>query len=135
MSSARAIDLLAGHFAICRLDAEAPAPEWATRGAVASITRTPDELSIVCADAHVPPGVRASRQWRALRLRGPLDVHLVGVLLSVATPLAAAGVSIMTLATFDTDYVFVRDAQLAPALAALRAAGHEIHATTTAGAP
>ena len=53
----------------------------------------------------------------------------------MCVPVAAAGVSIMTVATFDTDYVFVREAQLAPALAALRSAGHVIHTTTTTGAP
>ena len=127
----REIDLLPDQCAFCRLAPDAPTPHWATLGAFASITRTPSELSVVCPSGQVPSGTLASGPWRALRLRGPLDAKLVGVMLSVAAPLAAVGVSIMPIATFDTDYILVRETQLDQALAALRSAGHLVHDITT----
>lgn len=120
------LDVLPDALAICRLGTSAAVPEWATSGPFSSITRTNTELSIICASALVPDGVATSRGWRALVLRGPFDFNLVGVLLAVIDPLAAAGVSIMTIATYDTDYVLVRDHHLQRAIAALANAGHEV---------
>ena len=74
----------------------------------------------------MPSEVKQDRGWRCLRLTGPLDLDLTGVLASVLTPLAAAQVSIFAIATFDTDYVLVREAQLEQAVAALRDAGHQV---------
>jgi hypothetical protein len=91
-----------------------------------SITRTAQELSIVCSESTVPKEVRSEAGFRALRVAGPLDFQLVGILLSLAQPLAEAGVSIFTLSTFDTDYVFVREEHLERARAALAAAGHDV---------
>jgi uncharacterized protein len=111
---------------ICRLAPDAQLPAWATDGALWSVTRTSDELSILCAAAAVPADVRAEGPWRALRVTGTLDFALVGILSSIAAPLAAASVSIYAISTFDTDYVLVRATQLAEAVAALRAAGHTV---------
>ena len=121
------LDVMAEPLAVCRLDAGAPVPAWATAAPFYAVARTADELSVVCAEARVPDGVTASRGWRALQLRGPFPCELVGVLLAVAAPLAEAGVSIMPIATYDTDYVLVREGQLAAALAALGRAGHTVH--------
>jgi len=120
------IDLLSGPLSICRFAADAPIPEWATAAPFFAVTRTADELSIICATDRVPRGVTANGEWRALKLVGPFDFAEVGILLRVAGPLAAAGVSIMPLATYDTDYVLVRAPQLAAAVAALQGDGHEI---------
>ena len=126
MTAPLAIDLLAEPLSICRLDAGAAIPAWATAAPFFTVSRTTDELSIICASTRVPRDVAASGGWRALKLAGPFDFAEVGVLLRVAAPLAAAGVSIMPVATYDTDYVLVRTPQLATAVAALRAAGHEV---------
>jgi len=120
------IYLLSGPLSICRLAAHAPIPEWATAAPFFALTRTADELSIICASDRVPAGVTANGEWRAFRLVGPFEFAEVGILLRVAAPLAAAGVSILPLATYDTDYVLVRTLQLAAAVAALRGDGHEI---------
>lgn len=120
-----AILLLKGCFAVCRLGPDAPVPIWA-RGEFVSITRTAQELSVVCDEAKVPPGVRIERGWRCLKLAGPLDFSLVGVLQSLLAPLAAANVSVFAVSTYDTDYVLVRHADLDRALAALREAGWNI---------
>jgi uncharacterized protein len=83
-------------------------------------------LSIVCDEAAVPADMKQDRGWRCLTLQGPLDLGLTGVLASVLTPLALAQIPIFAIATFDTDYVLVREAQLEQAVAALRDAGHQV---------
>jgi hypothetical protein len=121
--------LLPDLFAVCRLDPKAPLPAWATAGssALVSFTRTASELSTVCAQEHVPEkNVRAERDWRCLMVEGPLDFSLTGVLAALLAPLAEAGVSIFALATFDTDYLLVRAAQLDLAVETLSAAGHPV---------
>jgi len=92
------------------------------------MTQTEDELAVLCLDEAIPPGVRAERGFRALRVRGPLAFSQCGVLAGLAGPLADAGVPILALSTFDTDYVLVRTSDLERARAALRSAGHRIHA-------
>lgn len=111
---------------VARLPADAPIPAWAMAAPFFSITRTPDELSILCPAAQTPAGIRAERGWRCLQVAGPLDFSLVGVLASLLSPLREAGVSVFVLSTYDTDYVLVKETHLSRALASLRAAGHEI---------
>ena len=110
--------------AICRLDASAPIPGWA--GNFFSITRTRDELSIVCPQRDVPAGIQCERDWRALKVAGPLDFTLTGILVGLAAPLAQAGISIFAISTYDTDYVLVKEAKLESAVAVLSQAGHQV---------
>lgn len=112
--------------AVCRLDAASDVPSWATPEGFFSVTRTADELSVVCAEGSVPGGARHEGGWRALKLEGPFEFSEVGVLASVAGPLAEAGVGIFAVSTFDTDYVLVKEERLEAAVAALRERGHEI---------
>lgn len=91
-----------------------------------SITRTPEELSVVVPQEHVPESITCQRDFRALQVAGPLAFDQVGVLASLATPLADAGISIFAISTYDTDYILVRQADLLRALEALRAAGHTV---------
>jgi hypothetical protein len=119
------LDVMPGAYAICRLDADASLPDWATR-AFSSITRTAGELSIVCASGGVPAGVQAQREYRGLVVRGPLDFSLVGIVAQLSATLAAAEISIFVVSTHDTDYLFVRAADLERAIAALRGAGHTV---------
>ncbi len=111
--------------AICRLDGSASVPDWPV-GDFVSITRTRDELSIVCAERAVPSGVKADRGWQALKIEGPLDLALTGVLASIAQPLAEARINLFVISTFDTDYVLVKAEKLDRAIEALRGAGHTI---------
>jgi len=122
----RMLELLRHIYAVCRLDRNAPAPDWATRGPFFSVTRTADELSVVCPDALVPAGVRKESGWRVLMVEGPLDFSLTGVLASLTEPLARAGISVFALSTYDTDYLLVKQEQCEKALQALRAAGYHI---------
>jgi hypothetical protein len=97
-------------------------------GSLVAVTRTRDELSIVCSQRSLPePGPgrpRCELGWRAIAVRGPLDFSLTGVVASLTVPLANAGVPVFVVSTFDTDYVLVKDEHLDAARAALRAAGH-----------
>lgn len=120
------LDRLDGTLAVCRLGADAALADWMWTGPVASVTRTEAELSVVCAEGSVPPGVRAERGWRALRVRGPLVFDLTGVLASLTAPIAEAGVPLFSLSTFDTDVILVRETDLEAAAEALRAVGHEV---------
>ena len=113
-------------FAVCRLDPQAAVPHWVTGGPFLSITRTMDELSVICSEQCVPPDVHCERSWRLFKFEGPFDFAAAGVLVSVAQPLAEAGVSILAVATYDTDYLLVREEQYAIAKAVLTAHGHGI---------
>ena len=121
------LELLPDTLAICRLPADAPVPAWASSPApFLTVSRTADELSITALQSRVPGGVRCERDYQALRVKGTLPPDLVGILLSIAEPLANAGVSIFAISTYDTDYVLLKARDLPAALAALRKAGHQI---------
>lgn len=118
--------VLDGLYAVARLGPEEPLPPWAVGGGFVSITRTEEELSIICEDGSVPDGVRCERGRRALRVAGTLDFAAVGILSRIAVPLADSVVAICAVSTFDTDYLLIRDRDLDRAVAALRAAGFEV---------
>lgn len=123
------LELLPDTFAICRLPAQAALPDWSsTPGSFLTVSRTPDELSITVVQSAVPASTRCERDYRAIRVRGTLSPNLVGILVSIAEPLARAGLSILAISTYDTDYVFVKARDLTAALQALRNAGHQIGA-------
>jgi GNAT superfamily N-acetyltransferase len=117
---------LDGEYAVCRLDVDVALPTWVAGAPFLSITRTADELSVVCREMAVPEGVRCERGWRCLRIAGTLDFSLVGVLASLLTPLATAGVGVFVLSTFDTDYLLVKQTDFPRADEALRKAGHAV---------
>lgn len=113
--------------AVCRLDAGREVPSWVDRSReFTSVTRTMDELSIVCARDDVPEGIPMEGPWRALRVQGPIVMTLIGVVAAVANPLADAGISIFTLSTFDTDYILVHEPDFDAAVGALTQAGHVV---------
>jgi uncharacterized protein len=112
--------------AVCQFPAKAPFPDWAQGEHLLALVRTPQEVTIVCAERFAPPGIKAEPGWRALQVEGPLEFNQVGVLASLAEPLAQAGVSIFAISTFSTDYILVKQSQLDQALQALEQAGHGI---------
>lgn len=113
-----------GRFAVCRLDPASPVPGWLPDQGWSSITRTRAELSIVCEESLVPPSVKRQGGWRQIELAGPFDFALTGILASILNPLAAAGVPIFAISTFDTDWVLIPGEHLEEAKQALAAAGH-----------
>jgi hypothetical protein len=115
-----------GTFGVCKLPAGSAVPDWATAGDVWTVSRTADELSVVCRQDGVPAGVTCEPGWRCLRVAGAMPFTLVGVLASLTAPVARAGVGVFAFSTFDTDYLLVKAADLPAAVAALRAAGHTV---------
>jgi hypothetical protein len=95
-------------------------------GELLSITRTREELSIVCAQQAIPEGITAHGGFCCLKVQGPLDFTLVGILASLALPLAQAGISIFAISTYDTDYLLLPEASLERAVIVLAQSGHTI---------
>lgn len=120
------LSVLKDVFAICRFAPDSPVPAWALAGDLYSITRTTDELSIVCAERHTEQATQATRGWRCFKVHGPLDFSLTGVMASLAAPLAEARISMFVFSTFDTDYLMIKESDLERAIVALTDAGHEV---------
>src|SRR5579863_826456 len=117
---------LAGPYAIVRLAPDAAVPDWATQGEFTSISRSKDELSIVCPADNLPPDVHSTHHWVCLKLEGPFPFSLTGVLLLFIEPLSKNGIPIFAISTYDTDYVLIQEEWAGAALNALQQAGHEL---------
>lgn len=119
------LQAIAGEYAICRLPAGNPWPNWAMAGdSICSVTRTPDELSVVAEQASVPAGVVASRGWTLFRVAGTLPLDAIGIVSGIARILADAKISLACIATHDTDYFLVSQVHAARARDALEQAGY-----------
>ncbi len=117
------LSILPDMYAVCRMPSKTDIPMWGTASSFYSVTRTSDELSIVCESKAVPARVKAKRNWRIIKVKGPLDFSLTGILASLAVPLANAHISIFVISTFDTDYLLVQDKSLTKALTVLKESG------------
>jgi hypothetical protein len=118
------LELLPHTYSICRLQPRADIPSWALAGDFLSITRSKDELSLVCSQELVPRGVECDKGWRCIKVRGPLDFSLVGILASLTSSLAEVGISIFAISTFESDYLMVRAENLKRTVARLKEEGH-----------
>ena len=118
--------LLEDDYAIVQLDPNDPIPDWAMMGQIWSIVRTDEELSIVCRMDQVPAGYRSEGDWRMIKVMGPLDFSLVGILAGITRVLASVEVSIFAISTFNTDYVLVKNKRVNAALDALKLAGYPV---------
>jgi hypothetical protein len=122
------LDLLPTPLAIVRLPGPAALPGWTAQArAFLSVTRTPEELSIVADASVVPAEAHIGAFYVAFRVRGPMPLELVGVLSTLAEPLARAGIPIFPIATHDTDYILVRHTDGDAASHAMSAAGIAVH--------
>ena len=119
------IDVAPGDYTVSRLPAGTEVPRIVAPGLV-SVTSTPTEVSIVCPSGAGPESEHSRPGWRLLTVRGPLQFDLTGIMAALAGELAAAGVSLFAVSTYDTDHVLVKATDLERAVKALREAGHEI---------
>ncbi|HEX7708896.1 MAG TPA: ACT domain-containing protein [Thermoanaerobaculia bacterium] len=119
------LEVLPCQLAVCRLPAESAIPSWVS-GTFTSITRTPEEVSIVCDQQCVPHDVQASRGWRLLKVSGPIAFETTGVAAALIQPLADANISVFLIATYDTDYLLLQESSFNRALDRLRDAGHSV---------
>jgi len=117
---------LAGIYGVCRFDCNEVIPDWAKDSGFYSITRTFEELSIVCSQENIPDEVKCEKDWRILKVEGPLDFSLIGILSSISTVLTQNKISIFAISTFDTDYILLKDKDFDNAISALSHAGYEI---------
>lgn len=120
------LSILPGEYAVSRLGPGDSPPAWAMRGEFWTVSRTTDELSALCRADLVPGDVQAQKGWAALKLHGPFEFTLTGVLASVLNPLKDAGIGIFAVSTFDTDYVLVAEEKLEAAVRILGEAGHRV---------
>jgi hypothetical protein len=121
------LESVPGRFAVCRFDARDPLPAW-----IVALPRpwflacTADEISLVAGEAVIPAGTPAAGAYAAVRVKGTLPFSAIGVLHALTTPLAARGVSLLAISTYDTDYLFIPESSWPAAVEALQAAGHGI---------
>lgn len=117
-----------GSFSVLRFQPQEPFPVWANGLTFVSVTRTDEELSIICKTSDIPATVKAKAEhdWKCFRVQGPLDFSLTGILSSIAAPLAEAKISIFAFSTFDTDYVMVKNENFEKAKETLRKSGFKI---------
>ena len=114
-------------YAVCQLRSQKSVPDWVFQGDFYSITRTPEELSIICPQEYVPEDITCQPGWRVLKVEGPFNFNEIGVLASLTGPLAAAQLSLLTISTYDTDYLFIQGENFEQAVKVLSAAGHQIN--------
>jgi hypothetical protein len=128
MSRTFELTVLGDTFVVCRFDPATPFPPWALeQSRFLAITRTEDELSVICADDRAPESAATTPRWRGLKVHGPFPFETIGVLAALSQALAGANVSLLAVSTHDTDYLFVQATDLAHAVRALRHGGHTVH--------
>jgi hypothetical protein len=120
------LEILPGRMAVCRFEPTAPLPDSIAEAGFYSLTRTEAELTIVCPEAHLAPGITSEAGWRCFKVRGLLDFSEIGIIFSVTRPLAENGVAVFVISTFNTDYFMVKENDLAKAIDALTADGHQV---------
>lgn len=123
------VEVTAGDYTVLRLPAgSTPPAELFTAGerVLVSVVSAADGVTIVCPTRFAVTSDAREDGWRVLSVRGPLDFALTGVMAALAGALAAAGVSLFAVSTFDTDHVLVKAKDLERAARALREAGHEV---------
>jgi len=117
---------LGGTYAVSRLSLDTAIPGWAFSAPFFSITRTENELSLVCSESRVPDEITCEKGWKCFQIVDPLDFSEIGILSSLSRILADAGISIFALSTFDTDYIMVKSPDFEKAIDALTVAGHRV---------
>ena len=119
--------LLNDKFSVNKLAQFAEIPAILARGEMVFVSRTDEELCIICPEFMAPNNVQQELGWRCLKVEGTVKLQEVGVLASILQPLSEAGVPVFTVSTFNTDYVFVMDEHLVNVVHALQKAGHQFH--------
>ena len=93
-----------------------------------SMTKTPEEFSVVCHEAAIPLSseIYCERDWKVLKVAGPLDFSLIGILSNISTLLQKASISLFVVSTYNTDYILIKASNVTQAISALRQGGHII---------
>jgi hypothetical protein len=120
--------VLTDDYAIYRLDKDSAVPDWICNSEFYSLTRTQDELSIVCkqADIKMDDNIKSDMNWRILKIKGPLDLNMIGIIANVSRLFKTYKISIFAISTYDTDYILVKNQYLDKALTLLKNYGHKV---------
>ncbi|WP_139996539.1 ACT domain-containing protein [Paenibacillus paridis] len=118
--------ILDTQFSVVKLSPTEAIPSWAGKGEFFSITRTNEELSIVCPTSNVSDELlkNVEHDWKCIKVVGVLDFALTGILSSLANPLAENNISIFAMSTFNTDYLLIKVDSTGKAKSVLENAGH-----------
>jgi hypothetical protein len=114
-------------FSIHRLAPDASLPEAISECDFYSLSKTADELSLVCSEHLAVKSEKQSPDWKCLKVAGPLDFKLTGILAGITDVLAKERISVFAISTFDTDYILIKKQNLTNAVSALERAGYQIN--------
>lgn len=120
------LKLLDKTYAVCSLSKNKKIPLWAIEGDFLSITKTEDELSIVCEEKNVAEGIKYEGNWKILKIEGPLDFSLVGILAKISNLMAKNNISIFAISTYDTDYILIKLGNINKAIEVLKKDNYNI---------
>jgi len=120
------LKVLDGEFTIHRLKPDCEISHQVFGSEFYSIARTSDELSIVCRSEFIFQSEKSEPGWSCLKVIGPLDFSLTGILAGIADALEKAKISIFAISTYDTDYILIRSENVRAAIDALSTAGYII---------
>lgn len=115
-------------YCVAKLPPDAPIPHICSESSFCSVTKTSDEISVVCLESLAPVGAEVERTWRGIKVQGPLEFSLKGVLVGLLAPLAEANIAVFAVSTYNTDYLFIKQIDLPNAIQALESAGHRLTA-------
>lgn len=119
--------ILPGKYSIYRFHNDSVVPDWIDKSGFYSVTRTSDELSVVALQNELISGeVLCNRDWRIIKIEGPLDFSLVGIIAEIATIVSKKKIPIFTISTYDTDYVLVKENDLDKAVGAFEEDGYDV---------
>lgn len=113
------LKLLKDRYSVCRLNRNEEIPKWIFQEEFFSITRTDEELSIVCLQDKIKENIKCEKDWRILKIEGPLDFSLIGILSRISTLMANNGISIFAISTYDTDYILIKEESINRAIEVL----------------
>lgn len=121
------LSILAETYGVCRLSPTAPTPDWCQTSdqTLVSITKTCEELSIVCPDRLIPSGVQCEKSWKAIKVCGELDFGQIGIICSLSAPLAHNSIPVFIISTFNTDYILVKQQYIDRTKSILQQNGHQ----------
>jgi len=127
------LSVLEGLFTIHRFPPNHEIPKQVFKDQFYSISKTSEEMSVVCSSSVFLNSERSESDWSCIKVLGPLDFSLTGILADISVVLAKAGISIFAISTFDTDYILVKSDRLHVAKQALQQAEYKLKIETEPG--
>jgi len=119
------LSVLSETFTIHKLSLDTSIPEGLLKNNFYSVSKTENELSLVCAQIIEVQSLQSSKGWKCIKVKGPLDLNLTGILAGISDILTRGNISIFAISTFDTDYILVRSQNLSSARNKLSKAGYK----------